>query len=354
MTALIPELKMNEAPEHHERSLRQRYRFLPKDYVQTGDGSCWAVLTPGTEQGRVLAWLRYVRVDGTLQKVATAAACEYVAERYPSWNFVSQTLDATVHGIPVRAIRRHVKPIDFFGPKHFAQPSEARRTACEQLRSMFCDEPGEFVCGPPSAMSAGSRGIAPEQIGVTGSALLGIEHSDSDIDLVVYGLPNMEMIRTQVRMRMLAGQFQPLSSAQWRLTYERRGCELTLEEYLWHEQRKLNKWIYGAVRVDLSCVDAPHADTLADGLKRGQVESTALVTDATYAFASPAVYGIECDDEGYRGVTTLVASTATYAGQAVAGERIHFAGSLEQCTGFQRVIVGSSREACGEFIRVQR
>ena len=369
MTVPIPKSKMDEAPEHQERNLRQRYRFLPKDYVRTADGACWAVLAPGVEQGRVLAWLRHVRRGdarrgdarrgdvwhgGTLQKLASIAAGEYVAQHCPDWNFVSQTLDATVHGIPVEAVQQHVTPASFFDPGAFGQLSGARRTVCDSLRSLFGTEIAGLSSERPRVMPTSCEAVAPEQIGVTGSALLGVEHDDSDIDLVVYGRRNMQLCRKQIRLRIQAGQLQPLSSEQWRLTYERRGCELSFDEYVWHEQRKLNKCMFDGVRVDLSCVDAPHAAAVATGRKLGQVELTAVVTDATHAFASPAVYGIECDDEKYRIVTTLIASTATYVGQAVAGERVHFAGRLEQCANFQRVVVGSSREACGEFIRVVR
>jgi len=48
-----------------------------------------------------------------------------------------------------------------------------------------------------------------------------------------------------------------------------------------------------------------------------------------------------------------VCYTATYTGQAEQGERIEVAGQLEVSnTGLVRILVGSSREAEGEYIKV--
>lgn len=331
---------------HCERNLRQRYRFLPRDYIQTQDGSCWAVVAAGAEQGRVLTWLRYIRYEGSLHKLGTSAACEHVAQHCPAWNFNSRSMDARVHGIPVAAIQQHFTPSSFFDQETSASPGEPLRALCEDLRSMLCEEFERHAILPAK------RGIDPAQFGVTGSTLLGVQHIDSDIDLVVYGLANMQYCRQGMQMRMATGEVEPLSSEQWRLTYERRGCALSFDQYRWHEQRKWNKFLFRGIRVDLTCIDAPHEATIPPGRKLAQVELTARVTDSTWAFASPAVYEIQCEDEAYCGVTTLIATTPTYAGQALSGERVRFAGWLEQCDGFQRVVVGSSREAQGEFIKV--
>jgi predicted nucleotidyltransferase len=51
----------------------------------------------------------------------------------------------------------------------------------------------------------------------------------------------------------------------------------------------------------------------------------------------------------------VVSFTATYTGQAVNGELIEIAGVVEQnAHGVKRIVIGSSREAHGEYIKVIR
>ena len=66
------------------------------------------------------------------------------------------------------------------------------------------------------------------------------------------------------------------------------------------------------------------------------------------AFDHPARYVVRHAD-----VAEVVSFTPTYAGQAVAGETIEASGWLEvDSVGARRVVVGTSREAGGEWIRV--
>ena len=50
--------------------------YLPRDFVETASGLLFAVVAHGLESQRVLAFLRYVRVDGALRKFGTDDANE--------------------------------------------------------------------------------------------------------------------------------------------------------------------------------------------------------------------------------------------------------------------------------------
>ncbi len=76
----------------------------------------------------------------------------------------------------------------------------------------------------------------------------------------------------------------------------------------------------------------------------------ATVIDDSAAFAYPAEFAIDHDI-----LTSIVSFTATYNGQAIKGERVEVSGIIEQAAdGSQRIVVGSSREAHGEYIKVIR
>jgi hypothetical protein len=72
------------------------------------------------------------------------------------------------------------------------------------------------------------------------------------------------------------------------------------------------------------------------------------VIDDAHAFDYPAEFKID-----HPQISSIVSFTATYTGQAVTGEMIEVAGVLEQSEhGVKRIVVGSSREALGEYIKV--
>jgi len=72
------------------------------------------------------------------------------------------------------------------------------------------------------------------------------------------------------------------------------------------------------------------------------------VIDDARGFDYPAEFKID-----HQQIGSIVSFTATYTGQAVNGERVAVSGMLEQSEfGVKRIVVGSSREAHGEYIKV--
>jgi hypothetical protein len=72
------------------------------------------------------------------------------------------------------------------------------------------------------------------------------------------------------------------------------------------------------------------------------------VVDDARAFDYPAEFKID-----HKEISSIVSFTATYTGQAVSGEVVEVSGVLEQSEqGVKRIVVGSSREAHGEYIKV--
>ena len=77
----------------------------------------------------------------------------------------------------------------------------------------------------------------------------------------------------------------------------------------------------------------------------GKMVIEATVTDASLAFDSPAVYEVE-----HESVSRVLSFTHTYSGQALAGETIEACGICEQHGNELWLVVGTTREARGEYI----
>ena len=190
--------------------------------------------------------------------------------------------------------------------------------------------------------------LADGTAGCTGSLLVGLEGPGSDIDLVVYGAA-FDRARARLAEAIREGLVDDLSEALWQRVYAKRRPELTYPEFRRHEARKWNRGECEGTYFDLLFVrDRAAIDPtpIPKGPVLGTARIEARVTDASLAYDVPAVYELD-----HPGVSRILSFTHTYAGQAIRGEVIEAAGVLEAHGDEQWLVVGTSREPVGEYIR---
>jgi predicted nucleotidyltransferase len=313
--------------------------YLPKDFIETEEGLCFAVVQPGTErnngQDKVLCFLRYIKGDpensGTWRKVSTEQANVYLKDCYPEYHYHSVALDTHLHAVATDRIIQHHKPKDRLQQIIVAQ----QRYKVEQDLYNLC-----------SLFQQNSLDLS--QVGVTGSILLGAQQESSDIDLVIYDRENFYKARAITAELINAQQLGDLSTKDWQEAYARRSCALSLQEYVWHEQRKSNKAIINGRKFDLNFVDGQCIFEPVANHKLGPITVRCKITEDWHGFDYPAIYSIN-----HKEIHSVACFIATYTGQAVIGETVEISGLLEQAEdGTKRIVVGSSREAPGEYIKV--
>lgn len=309
--------------------------LLPKDYIMTAEGLYFAVLLPVRPADTCLhCSLRYVRTTrGRPRKLDTAEALELLQEHYPDYLRYSETLGARTVMVPRHAIVRAYRAGEGIARLRRLHNAESLKRVA--LRAVAFLE---------------RQDIKARDMGITGSLLLDFENTGSDIDLVLYDADAFRRARCAVRESLDAAELQPIDAETWRHIYARRGCTLEFGEYLRHERRKYNKFMLGGVKIDLSYVPqgGPVTRYMPPIRKLGPATIRAVVTDDAGVFDYPARYII---DDGK--TDTLLCYTATYAGQAFKGERIEAAGMMEEDAGGNLyMVIGTSREAPGEYIKV--
>jgi predicted nucleotidyltransferase len=307
--------------------------FRAKDFVRVDPGLLFSVVADGLEESKVLCFLRYVCNAGRWRKVSTDTANAYLKVYQPEFLHFSETLDASLHAVDVADVQQHFRPQD--GLRRLLNSAPADGVVRDLHR--LCD-------------LLQSQQLDLDHFGVTGSVLVGMQNHASDIDLVCYDRETFHRARHVIQAMIAQDSCQALNDQDWLSAYQRRACDFALDDYIWHEQRKYNKAIFNQRKFDLSLMAQETAASGECFRKLGAVRLVAEVSNDEYGFDYPAVFGLRHPD-----VAQVVCFTATYVGQARSGEMVEVAGQLEaDDTGLQRVVVGSNREAIGEFIRVIR
>jgi len=305
-------------------------QFYAKDFIETAEGLRFAVLKNGTEASKVLVFLRYAYLNQSWKKLTTPAANALLQEFYPQYLHYSTQLSAHLHAVEITAIYQHYSA-KTQGKVLFQQPtSDPVMHDLQQLGQLFVQQ-----------------GLDLTTIGITGSILIGLQNANSDIDLVFYQRHEFQAARQAVQELMHLNKLSSLSAIDWQESFVRRGCELNLTEYIWHEQRKFNKALINGRKFDLSLSEQGNSSA-QQYQKLGFKQLLTQVIADEYSFDYPAIFKISDPI-----ISTVVCFTATYTGQAQTGEWIQCAGQVEMDSqGQQRLIIGSSREAQGEYIKV--
>ena len=306
-------------------------KFHPRDFLETAEGLVFAVVDGCLEDDRVLGFLRYAPEAGNLKKVSTQAANRLLRDVHPHYLHHSARLQADLHSVPLAAIRRHHRPRERVAEVLREGPKDPMEAKLRKLLRLLIDQ-----------------GIAPDTVGVTGSLLIRRHGATSDLDVVIYGQDNFFRARSLIRKEIAAGTLSELDAPAWQDAYQRRGCALDFEDFLRHERRKGNKGCVDGTKFDLALVEETPPPDPVRWRKTGPMTIEARVLDDSGSFRHPARYTIDHPDIG-----EVLVFTHTYVGQAEAGEPIEAAGIVEESeAGDKRLVIGSSREAPGEYIRV--
>ncbi|MCL7415449.1 MAG: nucleotidyltransferase domain-containing protein [ANME-2 cluster archaeon] len=301
-------------------------RVRLRDFIVTKDGWVFSSADYYHIEG-VRGVLRYVpdpdgqRSDGVknYRKYDFNEAYQYMDVHKPEWV-------QDVHIIPWDQVDRVLSPSERLGEIWHSEPriKEITRTLL-------------------------GAGIPLESMGVTGSFLPGLQNEGSDIDFVVYGNQWFKARDIIARAKDDPNSIiKHLDERMWERIYTKRIPEIGFEEFKIHEMRKGNRGMVGDTYFDLLFVrDWDQVkEPLGRGTDLGHETIEAVVTDAGLAFDSPSIYKVDHPEIEY-----VLSYTHTYAGQALEGEIIEARGMVEEVEGYRRLVVGTSREPKGEWIR---
>jgi predicted nucleotidyltransferase len=310
------------------------FPYLPKDFIETAEGLIFAVVSYFPEQGKVGCFLRYVRSENGWSKVSTEQANALLMNKYPHYLFYSKQFDTSYHAVAPKDIVMHHKPEVKLSEVLALNEPEPISHKLQQLIAILTQNGADITC-----------------LGLTGSMLIDQQKLTSDVDLVVYGRSAFHTARNAVQLAINGQLISELDDSLMRDNFERRAADLSYDDFAWHEYRKFNKASIEGTKFDIGMTCLPNELTHDDEQyeKKGKTTLTAQVINDELAYDFPARYIIDDLD-----ISEVLSFTHTYVGQAKKGEFIEASGNVERNikTGKSRLIVGSSREAEGEYIKL--
>ena len=294
-----------------------------RDFIEDYTGRLYAVSGYDNTE-RVGCVLRYVPdISGSRQnregiryrKLEFEEAYDYIAREKPEYADIVQR-------VPHSDIRKVLKPEDEI------ETIIKRNSLVKRLVTLF--------------------NLPIKTYGCTGSFLCGLESDQSDVDFVVYGEIFFHA-RELLRHAVSKGEISPISEEIWDTIYRKRNPELTADEFFLHEKRKWNRGQIDSVYFDILYTrpyTALNPVPSKKGIPCGKKTIEATVTDASLSFDNPAVYQVDHSE-----ISKVLSFSHTYSGQALKGEVIEAQGICEEHKGEHWLIVGTTRDARGEYIR---
>jgi len=297
-------------------------QIRPRDFIEDEDGWLYAVSAYDNAE-RIGCVLRYVP-DENGERVNQAGRRYRKYDFEDAYSFIQQKkpqYSGLLHRIPHRDVR------------HILKPEEELQNICRRNNRV--------------RRLVGLFGLPEQSVGCTGSLLCGLEDTTSDIDMVVYGR-HWFIAQEKVRKGIASGVIEGLSREMWQKVYEKRKPEIPYDTFVLHEQRKWNRGQIDGTYFDILFTrDYQDLTTAPSGKGKvlGHLTIEATVTDVTHSFDNPAVYEIDHDV-----IKRVLSFTHTYSGQVREGEIMEACGVCEQHGNECWLIIGTTREARGEYI----
>lgn len=326
--------------------------FREGDFIETHEGLIFDVKGLVHPPHRVIAFIRYVSsLEGDRKRDARRYRKVYdlderfafIRENYPQYLVYDPVFGEELIEVPVEQVTRHYQPI--------CKLAELRsRSDLNFLERRFLGF-ADFVVG--------SSHVPRGKVGVSGSVLVGLASSSSDLDLIVYGADNALKVNSILGKRLAEGKRLRKYDRDALKTLHKDRCSrngVSLEDYVFHELRKPFQGFFDGVEFFVRYIkdwdegEEAYGESVYSSM--GQAKIRCVVVDDSDSLFTPCYYGVEdvevVDGALAKPVLGITSFRGRFCQQAFAGERVMARGKLERVAcrdkTYYRLVLGNRPE----------
>jgi predicted nucleotidyltransferase len=333
-------------------------RFAPRDrdVFVTVEGWIFTVLGDVHPPKRIWSYLKYVPGAGpwrdasgrTYRRVFTTytvremlSIMEDLRTSRPEYVYYDPTVGNEVIAPPVDAITGYWRTSE--GLRRLVEREESGHATPLELKAL------EMV-----RWLVEQTGLRLEDLGITGSLLLGIHHEKSDVDIVVFGQRNLWKA---IRALREAGSPVVPGAGEGIVEALRSLYRMPVEDARRLAARVVHKGLFAGTPYSIFGIrERPlHGYGEFQYAGRGIVEVKLEIADATESLFTPLIYGVE---ESVFGIERLVSYHMVLAGLLEPGDRLEVRAKLEEVRGprgeFLQLLLGSYEGVGSEQVKLLR
>jgi predicted nucleotidyltransferase len=245
--------------------------------------------------------------------------------------------------VPVNQIIQHYQPIS----KLIRLSASSSRTRLEQKAVDLAN----FIID--------SADIPRNKIGVSGSLLVELACSSSDLDLIVYGMENALRVNDTLMKHLKIGTFLKKYGLDYLKTLHWDRCQandVSFSDYVFHEQRKFFQGFFHGIDFFVRYIkdwyecDPVYGENTYVSLGRATI--CGLITKSRDALFTPCFYEVKevkvNESAPAVPISAIVSFRGRYCQQAQVDEQVIARGKLERVTGKNtvsfRLVVGNRPE----------
>ena len=356
-----------------------------RDFIHTTDDLFFASTNYVHPTNRFISFLRYIpdpngdreKNGKHYSKVDSKGAYSFLKENFPEYLFYDDvTKVEDMMGVPLDKVAEIIKPEERLRE---IREEYVPKFKDKDIDSLSDEEKLYYKLIDLSDFFHYEAGISYDNLGISGSICPNLQKkSTSDLDFVVYGLGNhrkaVEAYKKnkdqEVEIPDLGKKvtLNSIGNDFFQRVFNKRikDDSLSKDEFCWYENRKSNRGVIDGTLFDILAtrnydeISGYYGDTVFEPLGKSTI--TCTITNALESFDNPAVYDIdnvELIDGVDVNITGLASFTHTYAGEVLEGEKVIARGKVEKVStegenSWYRIVVGTTREALDEFIKLEK
>lgn len=325
-------------------------KYREGDFIETAEGLIFDVKGIAHPIDRVIAFVRYVpdpkgdrrRHNQRYRKIYKLTQRQhYLQQQYPQYLRYDSIFDLTISQVPHTAIHQHYRP---------------QRKACELMSEKAADPFEKHTVAFITKIIQIAQ-ISQSVLGVSGSLLVNLHSSNSDIDLIVYGKAAAHSVRAALQDQFNDDDeltLYPHSVLKQRFLERQRNAGISFQNYVFHESRKTFQGYYNKKDFFIRYVknwdeiDITYGDYTYTN--KGVHKLRGVISDDTEAIFTPCTYGLTevevLEGAQVQQISEITSFRGRFCDQAVKGERIEARGKLEEVVGqdakYYRLLLGNT------------